>query len=216
VIDFQLDLFNPVFRSKICIKWMKKSPRGKTMLNILRIMGLFDRPAKPGAVKALREVSIKGLTDALQISEADWEFALKDLRDLKLLSKKEVDHEDHLNCHPLIREHFAKNLQDNNPDAWKKAHETLYEYYKGLPEKLYDKVLPDTLEEMRPLFAAVRHGCEAGKWQETLYDVYWERIIRKDQHYSIKKLGAFGEDLSALANFFETHWSKPRYHGLFS
>ena len=46
--------------------------KDKPELDILRLMGLFDRPAEKGALDALRkEPAIEGLTDALQkLSEA--------------------------------------------------------------------------------------------------------------------------------------------------
>jgi hypothetical protein len=81
----------------------------------------------------------------------------------------------------------------------------LYEYFKKLPKK----ELPDTLEEMEPLFAAVAHGCQAGKHQQALDAVYYPRIQRDGAtNFCCNKLGAFGADLSALLNFFEILWSK--------
>jgi len=71
------------------------------------------------------------------------------------------------------------------------------------------KKLPDTLEEMEPLFAAVAHGCKAGRHQEALYDVYFERVYRKNEKYVIFKFGAFGSDLAAVSNFFDVLWTKP-------
>ena len=108
---------------------------------------------------------------------------------------------DKLNAmHPVMRSEMHQQL-----DAWKEAHARLYEYYKNLPEK----ELPDTLEEMEPLFAAVMHGCLAGKHQEALYDVYWKRIKRGNEHYLSYKLGALGTFLSCLSSFFEKIWVKP-------
>ena len=37
---------------------------------------------------------------------------------------------------------------------------------------------PDTLEAMQPLYAAVVHGCRAGRQQEVMDEVYWRRILR--------------------------------------
>ncbi len=104
----------------------------------------------------------------------------------------------------LVREHFGEKGRRREQRAWRIAHERLYEYYKKLPKK----ELPDTLEEMEPLFAAVAHGCQAGKHQETLDKIYWDRIRRTRKDYAFQKLGAFGAVLSALSNFFETPWSK--------
>ena len=183
---------------------------GKPELDILYLMGLFDRPASAEALATLRaEPAIAGLTEALHnLSEAQWHYAVKHLRDLRLLSAAEND-KNSLDCHPLVREHFGEQVQQHNPDGWRAAHSRLYDYYKNLPEKLYNKQLPNTLEEMEPLFAAVAHGCLAGQHQQALDDVYWERIKRKNQHFSTAKLGAFGADLAALSNFFEPPWRQP-------
>ncbi|MCP4691102.1 MAG: hypothetical protein GY859_23840, partial [Desulfobacterales bacterium] len=168
---------------------------GKPELSILYMMGLFDRPVKQGAIKALMEApQKKGITSALKnivkgrwknalqasegflaplknLSSSQWKFALENLRSLRLISERDESHSENseapLDCHPLVREHFGQKLRDRHPKAWKEAHGRLYEYYKGLPEK----ELPDTLEEMEPLFAAVAHGCQAGRHQEALYDV---------------------------------------------
>ncbi len=205
-------------------KWMQDSEKGRRELNILRILGLFDRPAESGAIKALLEKpEIEGLTDELQdISEVQWQFALKNLRELRLIydltpgpspkgegSKFPLPREGgqgvRLDCHPLIREHFAEKLRKTSQDAWKQAHSRLYEYYKNLPEKEY----PDTLEEMEPLFAAVAHGCMAGRYQETHDNILVMRIERINEYFIVNKLGAFGSYLSALSAFFEKTWSKP-------
>ena len=184
-------------------KWLKDTPE----LNILYLMGLFDRPAAKGALDALRkEPAIHGLTDKLQnLGHDERQFAVQSLRDLRLLAAEEQDKPDTLDCHPLMREHFGERLQQQFPEAWTEAHSRLYNYYKNLPEK----ELPDTLEEMEPLFAAVTHGCLAGKHQEALDDVFYERIYRKNEKYSVHKLGAFGADLAALSNFFDPPWRRP-------
>ncbi|MCP5103529.1 MAG: toll/interleukin-1 receptor domain-containing protein, partial [bacterium] len=179
---------------------------GKPELNILYILGLFDRPAGMGAVDAVREEPlIDGLTVELKgISAYKWKSALAHLRQLDLLSTEEEGREDVLDCHPLVREHFGEKLRKNNPAAWQEAHGRLYNYYKNLPEKEY----PDTLKELEPLYTAVTHGCLAGKHQEALDEVYWKRIKRGDEHYSTRKLGSFGSDLAALSGFFTPPWEK--------
>jgi len=190
-------------------KWFAES--NKAELDILYVLGLFDRPASKEAIDVLKEKSaIRGLTDRLEdLSYPQWQRALEHLRDLRLMAKKDQNSPHTIDCHPLVREHFGEKLKSRNPKAWKEAHLRLYEYYKNLPEKLYGKYLPDTLEEMEPLFAAVMHGCLAGKHQEALIDVYWERIRRKQEAYTVKKLGAFGADLACLSSFFESLWDRP-------
>ncbi len=80
------------------------------------------------------------------------------------------------------------------------GHERLYEYLKGPGCK---KELPETAEEMAPLFAAVLHGCAAGRHQEAFDEVYLRRIQRGTVYYNFNNLGAFGADLGALTGLFE-------------
>ena len=185
-------------------RWFKDKPE----LNILRIMGLFDRPVEGGAIDALKaRPAIEGLTSELQeLSYADWQFALNNLRTARLLAEKDPNEPDTLDCHPLIREHFGEKLKESNPGAWKEAHSRLYEFYKSQA-----KEFPDTLEEMAPLYAAVAHGCRAGRHQEALEKVYQPRILRipgEDEFYSTYKLGAFGAELAARSGFFESPWEE--------
>jgi tetratricopeptide (TPR) repeat protein len=182
--------------------WFKDQPE----LDILRIMGLFDRPAEGGAIEVLRaDPPIKGLTSKLtDLSHEDWQFALNNLRKASLLAKDDPAMPDTLDCHALIREHFGDELKQNNTEAWKEAHYRLYEYFKNQA-----KEYPDTIEEMNPLYAAVAHGCQAGRYQDAMVEVYWRRIRRKDEDFNIKKLGAFGADLVAITRFFDSLWDKP-------
>ena len=179
--------------------------KGTTALSILYMMGLFDRPVSTAAIKHLRNAKIPQLTDQLS-DEAEWQYALDDLRQQQLLNSNDPNHPDTLDTHPLIREYFGKQLKYTAPKAWQQAHRLLYDYYKDLPEKQQ----PDTLEEMQPLFAAIAHGCAAGMHQQAIYDVYYHRIQRDNKiNYLCNKLGAFGSDLSTLSHFFSQHWHTP-------
>jgi tetratricopeptide (TPR) repeat protein len=178
---------------------------------LLSILGLFDRPVPIAALNAIIcDNPVPGLSDNItDTSGSGWLTTLENLRKHNLLFEKSEHRSDTLDCHPLIREHFGEKLEQQNPDGWKEAHARLYEYYKNIPRKLYGKELPDTLEEMEPLFAAVMHGCLAEKHQEALDDVFYIRIRRQEEFYTWHKLGAFGADLSCLSGFFETLWDKP-------
>jgi tetratricopeptide (TPR) repeat protein len=180
--------------------------KGKPELDILRMMGLFDSPAEGGAIEVLRAAPpIQGLTSEMNnLSDDEWCFAIDNLRKAGLLAKEDPHEPDALDCHPLIREHFGEKLKNNNPEAWKEAHGRLYEYYKKQA-----KEYPDTIEEMLPLYRAVVHGCRAGRYQEVLDEAYWQRLLRRDEHFSWKKLGIFGADLAAISGFFDTLWSQP-------
>ena len=62
---------------------------------------------------------------------------------------------------------------------------------------------------MVPLYAAVTHGCEAGRYQKVMEEVYCRRILRGNEHFSWSKLGSFGADLAAMSAFFDQSWSQP-------
>jgi tetratricopeptide (TPR) repeat protein len=176
---------------------------GKPELDILRLMGLFDRPAEKGALDALRaEPVIEGLTDSLQhLGNANWQYTINSLRDLRLLAEADPNEPETLDCHPLLREYFGEKLKAGKLEAWKKGHSRLFEYYS-----LSAKVLPNTIEEMTPLYAAVMHGCQAGRYQETFHHVFWRRIQRGNDVFNAKKLGAAGSELSLLSGFFVLPW----------
>ncbi len=183
-------------------RWFAGKPEGA----ILRLLGLFDRPAEAGAIAALRaDPPIDGLTAELHgLPDAKWRLALKHLRTARLLAGHDAGDPDSLDCHPLVREYFGERLEQEQPTAWGEGHNRLYEYYKAVAPQL-----PDTLEEMAPLYAAVAHGCQAGRHREVVNEVLWQRILRGNEHFSWKKLGAFGSDLAALSSFFDPSWSQP-------
>ena len=224
-------------------KWLSIDGKGGPELAVLRLLGLFDRPAPADAIAVLRAAPvIPGLTDALfrseqqkrwfglsatkkaePLSQDDWRRAVSKLRRIKLLAEPDARApadfslspvagqtkvrptvSDELDAHPLVREHFRQQLQRHHPDAWRAANLRLYEHLIATT-----KELPDTVEEMSPLYAAVAHGCAAGRHQQALEDVYWRRILRGKEAFSLHKLGAFGADLAALAGFFETPWRRP-------
>ncbi len=184
--------------------------RGKRQLAVLRLMGLFDRPADTGCLAALRaEPAIPALTEPLVgLEEDDWNLTLSSLADCGLVSIPQSpsqisDFKSHIDAHPLIREYFAAQLREKNPESWRAAHRRLYEHLKDSTEHQ-----PDTLEGLQPLYQAVAHGCQAGLQQEACDDVYRDRILRGKEHYTWHKLGAYGAEVGAQAWFFEQPWSR--------
>ena len=84
-------------------------------LAILRLMGLFDRPASSDCLDALwRGEPIAGLTEPLVgLSDAQRNIALKRLEDAKLLTvnRDAAGTLLSLDAHPLLREYFAQELR---------------------------------------------------------------------------------------------------------
>ncbi|MDQ1559802.1 MAG: hypothetical protein QOD32_2862 [Pyrinomonadaceae bacterium] len=175
-------------------------------LSVLRMLGLFNRPADGDAIGALRAAPvISGLTDALQgLSESKWQQVLSRLRRAKLLAAPSPNQPATLDTHPLVREHFGQELRRTRPDAWREGNNRLYEHLKNMT-----KEFPDTLEEMAPLYIAIIHACEAGRHQEALDEVYWRRIRRGKEAFSTRNLGAVGANLTVLSRFFSVSWQQP-------
>ncbi|MDH3661143.1 MAG: TIR domain-containing protein [Alphaproteobacteria bacterium] len=174
-------------------------------LDLLDVMGLFDRPADAGCIAALREPAVPGLTERLStLDQIGWRDLLEKLRKLGLLAEASHHDPDVLDAHPLVREHFGAGLRARRNEACLAGHERLYEHLKGQAEHR-----PDSLAAMAPLFQAVHHGCQAGRRQEALDEVYRERIVRKGEAYLVRKLGAFGADLGLVASFFDPPFEKP-------
>ena len=180
-------------------------------VQVLHLLGLFDRPAQAEALAALRAApEIPGLTAGIGAGEEKaWKLALARLRQARLVAEAEGgDTRDTgaLDAHPLVREHFGERLREDAPEAWRAGNERLYEHYReAAPE------YPETLEAMLPLYAAVVHGCRAGREQEAYEEVYQRRIRRENKAFSARKLGAFGAELTALAAFFDRPWDRPSY-----
>jgi tetratricopeptide (TPR) repeat protein len=182
--------------------WLGEGPE----LAALRLLGLFDRPAQPKAIAALRaKPAIFGFTEPLvDLGEEDWQLALSSLREHGLLLPADPNQPGTLDAHPLVRVYFQEDLETRRPEAWRAGNLRLYEHLqKEAPD------LPETLDAMEPLFTAVIHGCRAGRHQETLDEVYWRRIRRGTEMYATKKLGAFGSELSAMSGFFDRPWDQP-------
>nr|VFJ72715.1 MAG: hypothetical protein BECKFW1821C_GA0114237_103630 [Candidatus Kentron sp. FW] len=137
-----------------------------------------------------------------EMSESELRKTLAALVDLGFLRREE----DSYTMHGLVREHFRRQLARENQDGPMEIHTRLYRLYTAIIQPVWR---PDGLEGLRPLYEAVYHSARAGLHQETLDNVYFNRILRgtgSDGFYSISKLGAIEADLAAVANFFGQSW----------
>jgi serine/threonine protein kinase len=188
--------------------WFGEGPE----LSILRILGLFDRPADEKALGALlRSPAIPGLTVSLpDVGSTEWRTILAKLRRARLLAGEDPHNRGYLDTHPLVRGYFGEQLRIHQPEAWKECNRRLYHYYRTLAPQL-----PNSVKEMEPLFLAVICGCHAGLFRAALHEVYLPRIQRGDASFAAKVLGATGPLLSALIHFFEhENWRSPLEGGI--
>jgi serine/threonine protein kinase len=176
--------------------WLGEGPE----LAVLRMLGLFDRPAEEKALQALlKPPAIQGLTESLtNLSPSEWRTILARLRRASLLAGEDVHNPGQLDTHPLVREYFGEQLRSQQADAWKECNRRLFHYYRTIVPQL-----PNSFREMEPLFSAVICGCNAGLFQEALHEVYIRRIQRGESSFAANVLGARGALLLVLAHFFE-------------
>jgi serine/threonine protein kinase/predicted ATPase len=176
--------------------WFGEGPE----LSILRMLGLFDRPADEKALQALlKPRAIPGLTDSLMdLSPTERRTILARLRRARLLAGEDPHNPGQLDTHPLVREYFGEQLRSQRTEAWRECNQRLFNYYRGLAPQL-----PESFRDMEPLFLAVVCGCNAGLFREALYEVYVPRIQRGNASFAANVLGARGALLSVLAHFFE-------------
>jgi hypothetical protein len=176
--------------------WLGEGPE----LSVLRMLGLFDRPADERALGTLLKApAIHGLTESLtDLSPTALRTVLGRLRRAKLLAGEDPHNPRHLDTHPLVREYFGEQLRNQLTEAWKECNRRLFNYYRTLAPEL-----PEAFRDMEPLFLAVICGCNAGLYHKALNEVYIPRIQRGNAFFAAKVLGARGALLSALIHFFE-------------
>ncbi|MFA4876882.1 MAG: SEFIR domain-containing protein [Methanoregula sp.] len=180
--------------------------KGKPELDILNLLSLFDKPIESEILTFLKEQPvILGITEKIHsLSPVDWQYALENLRMVRLVSFNNSNSPELLDCHPLIREYFNENLNVNLNKSYREAHSKLFDYYKSLATPF-----PKTLEAMAHHFSAVSHGCQSGRYTEAYSEIYFGKINRYSQYYITKILGAPSADLTMLSCFFNSLWDKP-------
>lgn len=187
-------------------------------LAVLRLTGLFDRPAEPGCIAALRAApAIEEITDGIVgLTDTQWNMALSHLVKLGLITVGgELDvtsgraSEDRMtglsiDAHPLVREYFARQLRTEHTISFRLANQRLYAH---LCENTREGENPDLID-LEPLYQAIVHGCNAGMYESARASVYRDRIVRGGEFYSTRQLGAISADLGAIACFFKETWTE--------
>jgi len=174
----------------------------------LQLLGLFDRPMNT-AEKAVLIANANHAEPLRALMETQWQAIEQRLENSGLLlGRKGVFERLEWDTHPIIRSFFGEKFKENHLEEFEQAHLVLFEYYQKVPEQEFGKFLPDTLDEMQPLYRAVVHGCLANRHAHA-FKIYYERIDRNDEAYATNKLGAYSYTLSTLSKFFPNNWDFP-------
>jgi len=197
------------YQSAMMLDAHERALHGTPELQLLRILGLFDRQIEETAIHALVETSppIRELTDQLQtLNRYKINAAIARLENIGLANRsKAASSTQRLGCHPLIREHQKQRMKTNCYSAWCEVNARLFHYFSALPREQ----TPSAFEKIDMLCQAVVHGCEAGLYSSAFEDIYWPRISRRADYFITDRLGYVHKDLATLAAFFDQPWSDP-------
>jgi len=165
-------------------------------LSLMQVLAHFREPVDEAWAKALL-IGPDGLAPPQAWTVAALHDALGHLKDMRLL---ELGKEGRYGMHPLAAEHFRITTLQSQP-----IHDALFRLYA---QTIANEPYPNTLEGLHPLYEAVYHGCQAGRFQQALDEVYIRRIHRGNAFFSARKLGAFSADLQAARQFFDPPWKQ--------
>jgi serine/threonine protein kinase len=92
--------------------WFGEGPE----MSVLRMLGLFDRPADEKALGALlKRPAIRDLTESLtDLSATEWRTILAKLRRARLVAGADPHNPGDLDTHPLVREYFGEQLRSQS------------------------------------------------------------------------------------------------------
>ncbi len=159
----------------------------------MKIFSLFRRAVSEkdfqGVFRAEMETEVNQAL--IEMTEFAFKRMVDNLVDRRLISKAQ---DNTFATHPLIKNYFESIFDKEDK---KLCHKRIYQYIGEYAPKL-----PETLEQMQPLFERIYHGCAAGLYNEVLGDVYWEKIKRREEFLITQKLGAWETDLSLAKTFF--------------
>src|SRR5262245_13622981 len=152
-------------------------------LSVLRMLGLFDRPADERALGALlKPPAIRGLTESLtDLSQIEWRTITAKLRRARLLAEEDPHNRGHLDTHPLVREYFGEQLRSQPTDAWKECNRRLYSHYRAIAPQFPDTALIEGSFCAAISIAKLQKSVFLGKRVEGTYAEYRRQKVSASQ-----------------------------------
>ena len=180
------------------LDWQTGSPAEQ----MLYLISMFDRTVHLDDIKALVDSNqIDGLTSNLRdLLAAKWSYSLKQLEDANLISVRDYKNHTSIDCHPIVRDFVADYLKKENPRLWTEGNEAIFYM---LQESAVAN--PSSMNELEPLFRAVIHGAQAGKYEES-FRLYFEKIKKG---YTMLTEGSHYADQSCIRALFVNEWTEP-------
>ncbi len=170
---------------------------------LMFLLSLYDRPIKiEDLPKLLEKVTNDKLRSITDLSVRQISALLHQLNRWNLLTLEGVNSQI-VNIHPLVKEFFREH------EDWelelKETHKCLHYYFLDQAEEKP----AETLNDLKPLYSAVIHGCEAGMGQHCIDTIFKPRIHNGIEKLSWHRFAAFSSDLAALSHYYQgVEWRK--------
>jgi hypothetical protein len=189
--------------------WLGEGPE----LSVLRMLGLFDRPADEKAFEALlRPPVIPGLTESLTgLNPTGWRTVLAKLRRARLLAGEDPHNPGDLDTHPLVREYFGEQLRTQRIEAWQECNKRLYNYYQALAPQL-----PDNFRAAEGL-SWIEKGIADWRANGSMWSVPYFLALKAEALHLANRTGEALEairEAEVLVQRFEERWFYAELHRL--
>lgn len=183
---------------KAYLDWVKDSPS----CSLLYLIGLYDRAVSLSDIKSLVKLeSIDGLTAELaNLTNLQWGYAIEQLTDSNLVSIEGREDERIIDCHPLVRDFVGGYLRKEHLQYWQKGHNLIFQLLQNTAR---DE--PSNMVDLEPLFRAVIHGAQAGRYSEA-FSLYFKKIKKG---YTLLTEGSHIADQACIRAFFIKEWDEP-------
>ncbi|MCI5065218.1 NACHT domain-containing protein [bacterium] len=173
---------------------------------VLRLLGLFDRPIEPTIHEYLREeTEIPGLTEVLQGLEAsDWEELLQKLKEYGLIVLPNGTGSGEIDAQPLVREYFDAHLLQHSPEQRKAGHAAIFAHTRDIIKRA--EGFPETVKAVEETYASIRHAVRAGDLSgavELLETQLWRFNDGENCFFPSRILGMPYSDLIAIESILE-------------
>lgn len=188
------------------VQWFGNGPE----VDLMRLLALIAQPIGERELRNICNDSriVEPDSPLHDVPEDAWADALARLREARLI----VDSQGEIDAHPLVRAHFSEELRRVKPEAWKRGHSYLSDYFERMAStdpSTGESREPSTEWDMKLLYGALRHRCQAERWEEAA-ELLDRKIRRGDEAYSIHAFGMSVTDRNALRGLFLEPWSKPQ------
>jgi hypothetical protein len=164
--------------------WLFQTRKGKRLLNILYIAGLVNYPFSENTLLSLSDgPKIPFLTDQLKnVSESQLKADLHELRELGLILGTDKANPKIIDCHPVIREHFRKLLENKESSSFLEGEKRVNEFYLfSYNEKELIDIYKENYSYLKTSFDEMRQLMLLEEANQQLYlhlTHYHEDIIR--------------------------------------